>query len=371
MSPRRSCYWEYLLLFFCFLVTSCTERSTPLQYPDGVVLSYAKGFTVKASLQDTVLYVNTSPRITILLKNGCNSSNDTLLYIPTVPQRIICLSTTHIAFLEALGVRESIVGVSEGKFVTSPFLRKAIQSSKVVDIGQISNLDIEAIISLQPDLVLGYSTSDHLPEYYHYLRRLSIPVLLCNEYLEFHPLGRSEWIKFLGYLLRRGELANKLFDSINFLYGELYLRTRNPSYRPSVLLNYPWKDVWYIPGDSSYMSQLIRDAGGINIIGNQFLDTKSHSCAIEEVIKEGVNADYWLHPSTIDSLSDLKQYRNFQSVLKKQVYNNTLRCKIGYGNDFYESGVLLPHLILRDLQHILHPELCDTTPSFFFYKKLF
>ena len=358
-------------MFFCFLVTSCTERSSPLQYSDGVVLSYAKGFAVKASLQDTVLYVNTSPRITILLKNGCNSSNDTLLYIPTVPQRIICLSTTHIAFLEALGVRESIVGVSEGKFVTSPFLRKAIQSSKVVDIGQISNLDIEAIISLQPDLVLGYSTSDHLPEYYHYLRRLSIPVLLCNEYLEFHPLGRSEWIKFLGYLLRRGELANKLFDSINFLYGELYLRTRNPSYRPSVLLNYPWKDVWYIPGDSSYMSQLIRDAGGINIIGNQFLDTKSHSCAIEEVIKEGVNADYWLHPSTIDSLSDLKQYRNFQSVLKKQVYNNTLRCKIGYGNDFYESGVLLPHLILRDLQHILHPELCDTTPSFFFYKKLF
>ena len=366
---NRASLEECFLLLSCLLFFSCTRSSSPAVDSTESILSYAKGFAIKIEHGDTTLYVNTNPRIKVEIAKGTRSHNDTVLCIQTPPQRIVCLSTTHLAFLGALGFNEAIVGVAGGQFVTSPFIRTAIQSSKILDVGQIPNLDIEAIIQLQPDLVLGYSKSSLLPDYYFLFQHLNIPVLLCNEYLEAHPLGRSEWIKFFGYLLKSHSRADEIFDSISYSYTQLAQRSLNtPHYNPTVLLNLPWKGVWYIPSDSSYMSQLIRDAGAISIIGTKFHGTTSRALAIEDVIVDGMSADYWLHPSNIDSLNQLVKYRDFKSVIKKHVYNH---CLDSEGNDFYESGVLLPHIILQDLLRIFHPEWDDTAKNpLLFYKEL-
>ena len=50
------------------------------------------------------------------------------------------------------------------------------------------------------------------------------------------------------------------------------------------------------------------------------------------------------------------------------VYNNTLRTTPSGGNDFYESAVVNPDLLLRDLVKIFHPELIEE--DFVYYKKL-
>jgi iron complex transport system substrate-binding protein len=57
------------------------------------------------------------------------------------------------------------------------------------------------------------------------------------------------------------------------------------------------------------------------------------------------------------------------AVKKSQVYNNNLRSTSAGGNDYWESGVVHPDLILADLVKIFHPEMSGSG-AFYFYKKL-
>ena len=51
-----------------------------------------------------------------------------------------------------------------------------------------------------------------------------------------------------------------------------------------------------------------------------------------------------------------------------QVYNNNARTNAAGGNDYYESAVVNPDLVLRDLVKIFHPELVEE--DFVYYKQL-
>ena len=50
------------------------------------------------------------------------------------------------------------------------------------------------------------------------------------------------------------------------------------------------------------------------------------------------------------------------------VYNCNKRLNAAGGNDYWESGVIHPDLILQDLIRIFHPELTDAEPTY--YRKL-
>ena len=51
-----------------------------------------------------------------------------------------------------------------------------------------------------------------------------------------------------------------------------------------------------------------------------------------------------------------------------RVYNNILRTNASGGNDYFESGVVRPDLVLRDLIKIFHPDL--VADDFIYYKRL-
>ncbi|MDH7483966.1 MAG: ABC transporter substrate-binding protein, partial [Spirochaetales bacterium] len=56
-------------------------------------------------------------------------------------------------------------------------------------------------------------------------------------------------------------------------------------------------------------------------------------------------------------------------VQKGAVWNNDLRMSPGGGNDYFESAVLQPQLVLADLIAILHPELMPGH-RFVYYRKI-
>ena len=62
-------------------------------------------------------------------------------------------------------------------------------------------------------------------------------------------------------------------------------------------------------------------------------------------------------------------YRDFNSVQEKQVFNNTKRVSDNGGYDFWESGVINPHIVLADLVKIFHPDLLPDH-TFYYYEKL-
>ncbi len=278
--------------------------------------------------------------------------------IERAAQRVVCMSSTHVAFLDALGRANAIKGVSGRGFIHTPL------DSSVREVGYDQTLDYEALVTLRPDAVLAYGVwADDMGA--GKMRQLGLPVIYIADYLEQDPLGRAEWIVALGMLVGRLDQAAELFLQIEERYRVLaeqvagYLIIR-PGAPPRVMLNDPYRDVWWMPGDRNYLVQLLRDAGA-DYLGSGHDTQASRPMSSEQAYMLLSQADYWLNPGSARSLSEVKaNNRPFAAlpvVRRGRVYNNNARTTPGGGSDFWESGAVRPDIVLQDLIRILHPEL--------------
>lgn len=286
-------------------------------------------------------------------------------YVEKPLQRIICLSSTHTAFLEALGTGDRIVGVSGRDFITNERLRE------VEDVGYDNNFSYEKIVGLRPDAVLVYDVAGESSPQFDKLRQLGVPVIYIADYLEQEPLGRAEWVVAIGALVGRQEQAQAIFDSIEMRYNSLRDSIlHNAKSHPRVMLNSPYRDVWYMPGDRSYMVRLLRDAGGY-YLGQGVDDDVSRAISAEVAFKMMQDADYWFAPSAnITSLEQLKsenhRFAKLPVVAAGKVFNSNKRSTPAGGSDFWESGALRADVALMDLAAILHPEIIKDYELYYF-----
>jgi iron complex transport system substrate-binding protein len=270
------------------------------------------------------------------------------------------MSTTHLAMISALGEAGSIVGVSGTQYINDPDLKQGIRSGEIADVGADQSLNYERIVALDPDLVVAYGITAEVNGMVRRLGEIGIPVVLDGDYLENEPLGKTEWLKFLAGLYGKSVLADSLFRDIEYEYERLRGLVRGVSDKPLVMTGLPWKDVWYIPGGKSFAAAFIRDAGGEYL----WADVDSREAApvdLESVFSRGLRADIWINSGSARSLEDIRQIEprlaSFPTVKAAKVYNNTARSAPGGGNDFWERGVMEPHIVLADLIHIFHPGL--------------
>lgn len=284
-------------------------------------------------------------------------------------KRLICLSSTYVAMLDAIGEVERVVGVSGANFVTNAYIQT--HRTKIGDVGYDGHLNYELLVALDPDLVLLYGV-DSASEMETKLRELQIPYVYIGEYLEQSPLGKAEWMVFVGELIGQRAKAEESFAPIPERYEALRAEATAAAHRPRVMLNTPYRDVWFMPSVENYTVQLITDAGGDYLFAeNQ--TTRSVAIDLELAYLLTSEADYWLNLGTTASLAELKQlYPRFARVgcvERGAVWNNTLRRSETGGNDFWESGVVHPDRVLADLIAILHPELLPNH-EFIYYKQL-
>ena len=66
--------------------------------------------------------------------------------------------------------------------------------------------------------------------------------------------------------------------------------------------------------------------------------------------------------------SGLKPLTDTRCFKNGEVYNNNARTNTAGGNDYYESAVVNPDIVLRDLVKIFHPELVQE--ECVYYKQL-
>ena len=283
------------------------------------------------------------------------------------PTKIICMSTSHIAMLDALGVVDRVVGVSGKDYISNPYI--VSNKDKIADIGFDGNINYELLISLRPDLVLLFGVNG-ASSMEAKLKELNIPFIYIGEYLEESPLGKSEWIVPIAELVGLQDKGLDIFTDIPLKYNALKSKMDTIINRPQVMLNVPYGDSWFMPSTSSYAAQLIEDAGG-EYIYKKNTSNESKQIDIEEAFVLTSQSDFWLNVGMIESLQELtNSYPKFStvaSVKNKQVYNNTKRSNAVGGNDYWESGVVHPEIILSDLIQIFHP---DTETELYYYKKL-
>lgn len=334
--------------------------------------------------------------------------------------RLIVTSTSYIGFLDAIGADSVIVGVSGGEYVCDSSVTAGLSNGTVVDIGYDASPDYEKIMALKPDLLLTYSVSPVKSQFFSKLESLGIKTFIVNEHLERHPLARAAYIRLFGALT--GNMAAA--DSVLKVVSENYISLRdsvqgglgaNDAYASDkgelnagdekqgsggtegntpkprkILVNIPYKDQWFVPGQESYLTTLFKDAGG-EILGAKAGSSVSGQISVETAYSLSKEADLWMNVGWCQTLEQLLSVnplfedflRNIQRNASAIGYSGTKGCATNPsdtsasvvwndnnrlnpkgGNDFWESGVVHPDLLLRDLIGIFRGE-DNRTPIYY------
>lgn len=269
---------------------------------------------------------------------------------------LVCMSSSYVGFLDAIGDIGVVKGVSGVKF-------SGLENLDAVEVGYDANLDYEAVLRVQPDYLVTYSVGSTEPPYMAKLKEIGVKTVQLNEHLESHPLARAEYVKLFGALTGHLAAADSVFCAVR----DRYLSLVQPDAKYKVLINIPYADTWYIPGGDSYMTRLVSDAGG-RLLGAEPGRSSSSVISIEKAYKYALEADFWLNPGWCSSLSDLRQIHPvFKDISLPEAWNNTLRSTPGGGNMFWETGPVRPDLILEDLVRIFSGEV-EKSPFNYYFK---
>ncbi|MFN6559284.1 MAG: ABC transporter substrate-binding protein [Nostoc sp. ChiSLP01] len=293
--------------------------------------------------------------------------------IPVPVNSIVSLSTTHLPHLAKLKIVDKLIGISDIKQVNTPDIVNKIQAGKVSEIGNNSNINIEKLLELNPDLVTSYGTGDSQTDSYQKLTEAGLKVAINAEYMEDTPLGRSEWLKFTALFFNKEQQAEQIFGEITKKYETIAEKAKSLKNRPSVFVGFNFKGTWYMPGGKSYVAKYLADAGA-NYLWSDDKSSGSLPLSFEVVLERANNADYWLNfrqnwRKIEDLIAEDNRYADFNALKQKNLYNNNARINANGGNDYWEGGISNPDIVLSDLIEILHPEILPNY-KLFYYRQL-
>lgn len=263
-------------------------------------------------------------------------------------QRVAVLSTTYLPYISTLGVAERVVGAVHLDHVRDIEMKKRIAKGEVTDIGTADGVDREAIIALAPDLVLGYPFGRTSGEE----DIVGVPLVLVTEYLEPHPLGRAEWLKFFGVLFAEERAADSLYAGIAQRYADAKASAATTD-KPKVLFGSQWNGQWWVPPGNSYMAQLIADAGGDYVFAD--LQGKENIAVdMETILARARDADAWgmiaelPKPAGIDDFTGGdERLEGLKAVREKFLFlGNTAR------SDLFGQALVEPDVVLRNLREL-------------------
>lgn len=348
---------------FCiliFIVSCFFQEKTQVndnQFIGYVYLDYAKGFQVSKNDNYTLLKVNiqnqTKKYLLVNRKEAIpkNISYDFLIRTPI--KSIVSLSSVQVAFLEKLNQLPSIVAVDNKNYIQNKFVKN---NSKITEVGDITTINNELLLSLNADVVMTYPTQGMQESQ---LIKQGVPLIINAEYLEETPLGRAEWIKFMAYFYEQEEQANQLFKEIETSYNQL--KNQHKGLDKTIFSGKIYQDTWFISGGKSYVAELLQDAGFTYLWEEEPLNG-TLPLAIENAFIKAKKADYWFlqvyHPTKY-TYQILKEEHPLYSKLKavqqkKIILVNTANV------DYYGKGVVEPHILLEDLTKIVQKDTMTT-----------
>lgn len=370
MKPSFRC--GILPLFLSAIIFSGCQRSGSGQFCREGYFGYARYIDVHLLGDSLAAVVSFSPF------DGMADTVD--VRIPV--RNVVCMSSGYAACLDALDCGSVISGVSGAGYITDPALRDRFFNAgpgklPLYDVGYGPSLDQERLLILSPDLVASYTVSPADRRYMDRLSEAGIPVVYLYDHYEDHPLARAEYMRLFGLLAGKRKESDSLFNAVSQRYlslsGDVRERivggadalsaeeNKAPDIR-KVLLNAPYGDAWYIPGEDNYFSQLVRDAGG-EVLGARRGSRESSVITQEKAMLLARDADFWLNPGWCRTKSDIlssvpvSKYIDLDGI---GIYNNIRITTPEGGNDFWESGAVRPDLILEDLVSIMHPDIADS-----------
>lgn len=242
--------------------------------------------------------------------------------IPTHPQRVVSLSPAVTEIMFALGAGDLLVGRTD-------FCEYPPEAARIPSIGGISNLNIERILSLQPDLVIsgsmvGKKATDQMDD-------MGTPMVCVVEKPDFEALYSN--IRAIGRLVGKEHEADSLNALLRERVNALDTNAITPARPQGAALSTAESNqigekshnnaippkVYYVvgfgstgnftAGGNTFINDIIRMAGGRNIA--EEIDGWSYS--LEALMKE--DPDYIIvRREDSASFVDTKPYNTLKAV---------------------------------------------------------
>ncbi len=235
--------------------------------------------------------------------------------IPAQPQRVVSLSPAVTEIIYALGAQDLLVGRTD--FCVYPD-----EAMNIPSIGGISNLNIEKILSLNPDLVIsgsmvGKKVTDQMDA-------MGTPMVCVIEKPRFEALYDN--ITAIGKLVNKEREADSLNEVLSCELKALSevnsIETRQPLKTQNLKLKTP--TCYYVvgfgaggnftAGGNTFINDIIRMAGGRNIAE----DIEGWSYSLEALMKE--DPDYIIvRREDSAAFCGMKPYNTLSAVKKGHV----------------------------------------------------
>ena len=356
-----------IIIGICVLV-SCNNKSsnntTTKQPLNQKLLNFATGFAINnfENYKEIVVYSpwkkgETYARYYLVKDEKITTPNDGFkIKIPL--KTLATTSVTHLEFLKLIGELQTISGVCSPDLIYNPEIRKNVQHAKISDLGDAFSMNVEKVMLLKPAALMtsGFNQTDANAQR---IQQAGIPVIYNNEWMETSLLGRAEWIKFVAAFFDKETVADTIFAGIEKRYNELKSRVADVPDKPKIVSGNNFRGTWYMPAGSSFMGNLFKDAGASYFYAND-TTTGSLPLNVETVLQHFSDTDIWLN-ANFNSICELiksdSKHALFRPVTNGQVYNFNKRLLPSSANDFWESAVARPDLLLADVIAILHPDL--------------
>ena len=254
------------------------------------------------------------------------------------PERIVSLAPNITEILYFLGLGDRVVGVTRFSYYPP-------EAKKKPKVGSYINLNVEKIISLSPDLVIG--TVDGNEQ--------GIVDILTKAHIQvFVVKGRNigqiiETIVELGHVCGIPKKARSLAAGLNERVDKIVKKTRSHK-RPLVFLQINLRPIMTANRDS-FLHDLIGLAGGINMAGDKSITYPT--IGLEEIIKR--------KPEVI-IISSMERGGRFEKARQEWLKWTSIPAVINNRVHLIDSDLIdrpSPRIIdgLEAMARIIHPEL--------------
>ena len=273
-----------------------------------------------------------------------------------VPLRnIVVYTAVHANALDELGVLDKIVGVCESRYIKIPAVIERLSAGLIHDLGKSTSPNIEIMIDSGAEAIIA-SPFDNGS--YGAVEKIGIPIIECADYMETDPLGRAEWIKFLGLFTGQSELADSLFRETEANYLKLKTLADTVASRPKLMTELKYGATWYVSGGESYMARIFEDAGA-DYLFRYLPGAGGVPLSFETVLERAIHADIWLFTYNRDDemsyaalRSDYTSFERFDTFRNRHING----CNTNYAL-YYEEVPMHPDYLLAELIAIFHPHL--------------
>lgn len=223
-------------------------------------------------------------------------------------KRIVSLMPHATELLFEVGAGDQVVGAV--KYSDYPEAAKDIPR-----VGGYSSLNIEAIVALEPDVLIAWPEGNRTRELER-LNALGLPILVSDP-RKFTDIAHA--LKVYGAITGKNEQANVAIEKFNKKYT--FLRETYHQQSPVSVFYQVWNSPLMTQNGNTFISRAIELCGGVNIYAE--LPMTNPQVSIESILVKDpqVIVASGMGQARPEWLDDWRQYKSLQAVQKNNLFH--------------------------------------------------